>query len=362
MKKDELTEDNATVPVDLSTSTLVPVVIQGVQNLSPDYALQKNAISRAYYKISSTGKKLLLMAMASNSLKKGDTSFESSFFIADFMATMGIKKGGETSKGIMKAAEEVAGLTINFHQEDFQNWITMFSAVQYDEKKKAFNFIYNPLVNKFLENQKGRTKIELEESGKLNSVYAMRFYEFFKSYAGFAGSNGNEKNTWFVNLTYDEIRRLCRIEPSEYQDRSNFKSRVIDKPLKEINEKISSFEIISKEPIKENGKIIGLKFKLLNKDPDLAGVFGFYYDMVKKLASQNKELHKQIVTEKELFMVCAKDIAETRTSKLSLEYLTSLDEAALTLLVLDTINDFRRRKEQKEQILEEAGGIEPLLG
>ena len=53
------------------------LVLTGDESTKPSYLIQKNAMSKAYYKISAMGKKLISMAMAVNNMQKtifGDTN------------------------------------------------------------------------------------------------------------------------------------------------------------------------------------------------------------------------------------------------------------------------------------------------
>ena len=65
------------------------LVLTGDETSKPSYLIQKNAMSKAYYKISAMGKKLIAMAMAVNNMQKtmfGETNYyEAKFSFNDFL-------------------------------------------------------------------------------------------------------------------------------------------------------------------------------------------------------------------------------------------------------------------------------------
>lgn len=99
------------------------------------------------------------------------------------------------------------------------------------------------------------TQYLLEQTASMNSAYSVRLYELLVQWK-------SAKKTPIFELR--EFREQLGVEPSEYNRMYDFKHRVLDVGIKEINE--TSDLNISYENVKKGRKIIGFKFKVLEKD------------------------------------------------------------------------------------------------
>lgn len=254
-----------TVKEDLDKKA-IPTELSVVESQKPTYLIQKNAISQAYYNISTTGKKLISMALAVNQMTGDKKYHEASFTFVDFFKTLGVEIGGTGVEQVTKCADEVSRFVINFHTEDYNSFISMFSMVQIDNRHKALKMVFNPILNDMLDNMKGQTKVEFLDYGKLKSFYALRYYDLFLSLRGFEGKNGNPPKTWYVERKFDELKQMFRLE-NQYEGRlDNFKKKVISDPINELNEKITLINVDYKW-IKAGKRTIGVRFTcVINED------------------------------------------------------------------------------------------------
>ena len=99
------------------------------------------------------------------------------------------------------------------------------------------------------------TSYLLEQTASMDSIYSVRLYELLVQWIA-------AKNTPVFEL--EKFRDQLGIEAHEYKRMGNFKLRVLDLAVKEINEK--SDIKISYSQVKKGRTITGFKFKVMTKD------------------------------------------------------------------------------------------------
>ena len=97
------------------------------------------------------------------------------------------------------------------------------------------------------------TKFALEQVAPMKSVYSVRLYELLNQW----------RQAKKVSFNLDVFRGQLGVEETEYKAMSDFKRRVLDLAVNEINEK--SDLKISYEQVKKGVSIVGFKFKVLTK-------------------------------------------------------------------------------------------------
>lgn len=101
------------------------------------------------------------------------------------------------------------------------------------------------------------TRYHVEQKAPLTSIYAHRLYEMMMSW---------RKTGDVPYISYSELRQRFEIESTEYKRMSNFKSRVLDPSLKQINDLTDIKVSYTQE--KKGRKIIGFTFKFKFKETD----------------------------------------------------------------------------------------------
>ena len=99
------------------------------------------------------------------------------------------------------------------------------------------------------------SRYHLEQKAPLTSVYAHRLYEMMVQWR-------NSKNV--PSISYFELRNRFEIPEEDYKRISNFKARVLDPAIKQINELTDI--IVSYEQYKKGRKVEGFIFKFKFKD------------------------------------------------------------------------------------------------
>lgn len=132
-------------------------------------------------------------------------------------------------------------------------WITQ---VKYDKKNAIIEIIFAPAVVKEITRIDGIeqffSQYALEQIAEMTSMYSIRLYELLNQWK-------TAKKTPIFKL--DIFRGQLGIGINEYRRMSDFKRRVLDLAVNEINEK--SDLKVSYEQEKQGSVIIGFKFKVV---------------------------------------------------------------------------------------------------
>lgn len=111
----------------------------------------------------------------------------------------------------------------------------MYSRMDYDPKV-GLHIKFDPEMRPFLLDLKEKqyTSCPLLSLFKLQSTYAWRIFELMMQFKGYF----KQTNEIYRDLTIEELRFALNVPDGKYAGRmDNFMSRVLDKPIKEINEK-----------------------------------------------------------------------------------------------------------------------------
>jgi hypothetical protein len=226
---------------------------------TPSYVLQLNAITRSIHNLSANAKKLSAMAMA---LLPFDLSSRSSTFtFPEFCKALGVEYGGNTKKVLLDAVKECMGCVISVELPN-KNWhmYTWFSKADYNDKSGVCTMMFSEeLAEVLLAFKKMYAKIKLNDLGRLQSKYAIRFFEIAMSYAFMKGKNGNSPDAWYYERTIQDLRKLFDLSNDTYQETREFRKFVVEKPVHEINNAGIGLEIKT-ESVKTGRKLTAIRF------------------------------------------------------------------------------------------------------
>lgn len=282
--------------------------------------LQPNQISQGLYKCSPMAKKLLAFVISDLKVVKWTnsnfTSYETIFTTADFLKKLGLQRVGKKTRILIREAlvelqKSYIAIDTGIKFETFP-WVT-HSVFAETEKKIAIELNHH-LGQALLEIKKGYTSIQLVELGKLQSFYAMRYYEIANSWKGKSGKNGNKKNQWFFEYSIAELRQTFQLKISEYEGRiDNFVKYVIQQPLKELNEKTNL--CISFEKIKDGKEIAGFHFSCSEKAEQLKIKKTDSYETKTEKIKINNEIQESEILKKKHAKRYAEILAEVKAQK-----------------------------------------------
>ena len=252
----------------------------------PEYVLQPNAISRAIYDLSTNARRLIAMAMAlipPNAEKPAD--YRVKFSVSEFEKALGLPKGKKSRELIIAAVRECldSHIEIFLPNGDWKGWSWFvescleFELNYIDRIELAhipivkgedcnyncwsnivmeFNYHLGETLKQF---KRAYSEIRLENLGRLQSKYAIRYYEIAQSYAGFAGKDGNPKDTWYFDYSIMEIRTIFGLAKSKYKLVNAFRVYVVDRPIEELNAADIGLHI-TVEYVRRGRKLAGFRF------------------------------------------------------------------------------------------------------
>ncbi len=260
--------------------------------------LQPNQISQGLYKCSPLAKQLLAYVIADLKIMKWSNlnieTYETTFKTSDFVKALGKSRIGAKQKDLIKSAlvelqKSYIAIDTGKKFETF-SWVT--HAVFSDVDHKINIEINHHLGQALVEYKHGFTTLQLIELGRLQSFYAMRYYEIALSWIGKKGKEGNKKGCWYFEYTVEELRKTFQLGANEYSGRmTNFITKVVKNPLDEVNEKTNL--TVSFEKIKEGKNVVGFRFNcsekaasvLITKETDKAQI-----DEIKEINEEQAEL------------------------------------------------------------------------
>lgn len=134
------------------------------------------------------------------------------------------------------------------------------SEIRYIDNEASVRLIFSPTVAPLITLlEKNFTSYELEQVSELNSKYAVRLYEIVIAWRSTSKT---------PMIAIDELRDRLGVLDDEYQITGDFKKRVLDYALKQINDKTDI--TITYEQHKNGRKIIGFTFTIKQKQKQVA--------------------------------------------------------------------------------------------
>jgi plasmid replication initiation protein len=242
----------------LTTNTLETL------GVTPRFVLQYNAISRSIQNLSATAKKLTAMAMA---LLPPDLSSRTArFTFGEFCKALGVSIGGESFRLFKDATIECMENIITVETDKiikgkrkWENYV-WFSHSSFDEESGICTMTFaEEFAGILKEMRRVYAQINLQDLGKLQSKYSLRYFEIAKSYEGLAGKNGNRTDSWYFERTITELRQLLAVPDNTYPETKHFRQFVVENPVKEINKANIGLEIAT-EGIKQGRNLKGIRF------------------------------------------------------------------------------------------------------
>ena len=218
-----------------------------------DLVVKDNALINASYYLSLTEQRLILLAIIqaraekltnSNEFKVRVNSYINAYGVQDATAYEAIKKATETLRTRYFTFERVVD---GEPEKVVSNWV---QSIAYAENSSYIKIKFTddvmPLITQL---EKHFTSYELEQVKDLTSIYAIRLYEMMMQWR----SSGQTQQ-----IPIDELRYKLGIEPDEYKQMVNFKTKVLDFAINQINEHTDIKA--SYEQHKEGRSITGFTF------------------------------------------------------------------------------------------------------
>lgn len=194
---------------------------------------QSNELIEASYKIASIGEGRLIRMLIAQ-ITPNDEDFKTyRIGVADFARFFGLSENNNSVYALIeKSADELAGRRIMLKKDGSWLRLNWLSAASYTKKSGYVEVRFDKDLKPFLLGLKGYfTQYNLDNIVNFKSGYAMRLFELLKKEQFKADGKGYFKRSF----EYDELRELFGINKKEYEFFKDFRVRVIDTAVKEIN-------------------------------------------------------------------------------------------------------------------------------
>lgn len=256
--------------------------------------VKDNALIEASHKLGEAEQRLILLAILkgreycdSVELLKGKEliihadDYAKTFGITPQMAYVSLKKA---VMGLYRA--EWGYKYINDKGSKVVRHERFIQSAQYIEGEGVVSFKFaDAIIPKLIELKKHFTAYEIQQVAELSSSYAMRLYEFFMQYLDKSSGKG------WLEISIDELRFRFGLLPTEYEKMCNFKSRILDYSIKQINENTDLSVTYTQK--KQGRTITGFKFEFKKQLPKAKKL-----KQIKKLEQQEEaEFKKKQETE-----------------------------------------------------------------
>lgn len=223
-----------------------------------DLVVKDNALINASYYLSLTEQRLILLAIIQARAEKMTSSNEFKVKVSSYINAFGVEKS-TAYEALQKAVDTLINRRFSYYRivNDQQekvttNWVQSVAyATNESYIKIKFTDDVMPLITQL---EKHFTSYQLEQVKDLTSIYAIRLYELMMQWR----SSGQTQQ-----IPIDELRYKLGIEPDQYKQMVNFKTKVLDFAIDQINEHTDIKASYNQH--KEGRSIVGFTFTFKEK-------------------------------------------------------------------------------------------------
>lgn len=196
---------------------------------------------------------------------KGNYCIDTTISIDELVQVLDLTDGANNYKRIKDAVSSFAenssiGIFTGTPEKPKWLWRPYFSKIELDQT--SVNFKWNPEMKDDLIDLKNKyTSYLANDYLKLSSVYSQNLYEQMKSYQ-------NMPKQPQITFTIADLHRIMQTEKvKNYQSFNKFKTKCIERAIKDINEKTDiKVEIEVVKDQKDKRKAVGIAFTIYSKD------------------------------------------------------------------------------------------------
>lgn len=248
-----------------------------IDNLNKNFVVKSNILIEARYRLSLQESHIILWLLTQ--INSDDEDFKlHKLNIKKFSDMVGLQVKGQYTE-LQDITGNLMRRILKIYEPQTQEIIQVawLSLARYQKKKGCVLLRFDPALKPYLLQLKSHfTKIDIIDTLKLKSIYAIRIFELLLQY--------NKIGTRKINLC--DLRSYCGIQENEYTGYGMLKRKVIERAKTEINTKTEY--IIDYTEIKESRKVVAIEWTITKKN--LAKE-----EQLKKIAEIQKELRSQDV-------------------------------------------------------------------
>lgn len=157
--------------------------------------------------------------------------------VGDIVRALGLSDQGNRYEEVRAASKSLMGQVLDV--DTAEGWVQFHwvDTTKYIKARDAIQFrVSNELLPFVLEVKDMWRVISIRDMTQLQGKHSYRIFELVMADRGFAGKGGNRPGEWFVDVDFDHLRTLLKIGPDEYKLTANLRRKVIEGPVREINE------------------------------------------------------------------------------------------------------------------------------
>ena len=266
-----------------------------------DVVIQATQISRAAYMMPTSARRIIGLAMAR--VRIDDVSeMAVEMTPGDVIKALGLNNSAKAYAEIKSAMGKIVSEKIGLEKTNggykFYPW---FDETGYDPDSNMIQVCFNPKLRKFLKSYLiTYDEHAVSDLAKVQGKYSWRIYELVMTHSGMAGKYGNRSGEWYYpELSIGALRQLFMIPNNAYKLTADFRKKVIDQPIAEINKADLGIEIT---PVyKRRGRYLrGVEFhcrKVARNEPKPATPRTKSERDNADLIEQNRKLYEQFLAE-----------------------------------------------------------------
>lgn len=213
-------------------------------------ATQSNKLIESSYKMSVSAKRVMLMLLSQIHPGQQDISSKIRIEAAEYAEKTGVSFD-RSYTDIKTGCRELMGTIITTKNKTAKTTeeCVVVHWMKYHEKEGWLEATFTPWIAPFIHHlaQIGYSTIAIDEALKFKRFYTIRLYELLMQW----------ESTGLRLITIDDLRRAFDIEKNSYPKYKDFRVKVLDPSIKEI-EKKTQWRIKNK-PIKTGQKITSLR-------------------------------------------------------------------------------------------------------
>jgi len=224
-----------------------------------DLIVKDTALMNASYNLNLVEQRLILLAISrSRSTGKGITANDYLEIHAnDYISAFGADRSS-TYKTLKENSRQLFKREFSFTEGSVKVLSRWVSSIRYHDDKATVSLVFAPEIIPFIsELEKRFTSYQLDDISQLTSAYAVRLYELIICWK-------SVKKTPVFDI--ESFRSRLGVEETQYKLMSDFKKRVLDLSIYQINETTNIF--IECHQHKSGRKITGFSFSFVEKKVD----------------------------------------------------------------------------------------------
>ena len=201
-----------------------------------DYVVQAHKISRAAYDMPVMQRRLIYLAMAQ--VRPTDDELPIvQMTVGDVVRALRLNDSALRYEEIRAAVRGMMERVIEVDEPDgwlLYHWV---DTARYIKSRDSIVLkLSDELKAHVLQLRDTFAIISIADIARLQGRYALRLFELVMSNKGHVGKDGNKAGEWYTDLEFDHLRAMFKISPDEYKMTADLRRKVVDSPVREINE------------------------------------------------------------------------------------------------------------------------------